>query len=262
LNDVVKDITDDIEVFRFSQAGEKLRDFTWNELADWYLEVYKIQINNNDKNNELLNYILNTILKLWHPFMPFVTEAIWSSMYGEKNKDMLMVQKWPCEIVIRDRNFAILHFEIIQDIVVSIRSLRADYTIEPSKKITVVIVTKNNQELLEHNSDSIKGLAHIENLEISLDEKIKPKNSAGVVVKDISIYIDLAGAVDMQKEQKRLQKEIDKIEPYLYNLKKKLNDNNFVDHAPEVIVVAEKQKYTDMTKKLTALQIELHKLKK
>ena len=131
LNKTAREISENIEKFNFSMAGEKLRDFTWGELADWYLEIAKVE----GGKSEILNYVLNTILKLWHPYMPFVTETIWQEVYGADK--MLMVEPW-----VENGKTAAKpkDFEIIKNIVTGIRSLRAEYRIEPANAPVAQII--------------------------------------------------------------------------------------------------------------------------
>src|SRR5690606_15600174 len=129
LETIIYEVTKDIEEYKFSLAGEKLRDFTWNILADWYLEIAKVE---GDK-SQLLNYILNTLLKLWHPFMPFVTEAVWQEVYGDSQ--MLIVQKYPIPNKNKKFDQAVEFFDNeIREIIYWIRSAKKEQSI-PQKKI-------------------------------------------------------------------------------------------------------------------------------
>ena len=156
LNRVVQETSENIEKFNFSMAGEKLRDFTWGELADWYLEIAKVEGGKSD----ILNYILNTILKLWHPYMPFVTETIWQEVYGADK--MLMVEMWAES---KKANAKVKDFEVVVAAVTTIRSLRAQFKIEPAKKIGAFINAGSKEKLLKENEEIIKALARLEKIE-------------------------------------------------------------------------------------------------
>ena len=259
LNEIIKEVTENIEKFNFSLAGEQLRDFTWNELADWYLEISKIE---KDK-GEILNYILETILKLWHPFMPFVTETIWANM----EHDMLMVSKWPTVIARSPQTTkqsssltAVSSFAIIQNIITSIRSLRADYKIDPAKKLGVAISAGKMVGLLMENVDVVKGLARLEDCSI---ERLaaKPVDSVGFVVDGVEVFVDLSGVVDLKKEKFRLQTEIAEVKKYADSLEKKLANKDFVSRAPASVVEAEKKKLVEARLKLEKLGEQLKSLK-
>ncbi len=258
MESVVAIISGDLENYQFSQAGETLRDFTWNELADWYLEIVKIE----GGKSEILNYVLNTILKLWHPYMPFVTEAIWKEVYGEDQ--MLMVESWPKNTDGVEQGYkkgvsTFVEFGIIQEIIVGIRSLRADLNIEPGKKINIRVSAGDKVDLLNENVEVIKGLARLEKIEI--ETKIEKKDGeVGFVSGGIEVFVNLSGAVDIEKEKSRIEKEIAKVEPYVSSLEKKLSNKGFTDNAPEEILAGEKKKLEEAKEKLEKLQEQLTNL--
>ena len=251
LNEIIKTTTENIEKYNFSYAGEQLRDFTWGDLADWYLEIAKIE---GDK-SEILNYILNTILKLWHPFMPFVTETIWQEIYGAEN--LLMIENWPHSVILNGaKRSEESGFSVIQSIIAGIRSLRADNKIEPSKKLDAVIIAGKKTNLIKENLEIIKGLARLEKVDIQEKGK-KPDNAVGFVEGGVEVYINLAGTVDIGKEKIRLQNEIATVEPYLVGLEKKLANQEFVKNAPAAVVEKEKQKLSEAQEKLEKLKNQL-----
>ena len=252
LDNVSAQVTNDLENFSFSQAGEKLRDFTWGELADWYLEISKVEGNK----EKILNYILNTILKLWHPFMPFVTEAIWEEIYEKEN--ILMVEKWPVPAKV-SQGKQIKDFEILKNIITGIRALRAEYKIEPAKKLNVYIFGKN-AGLVKSNSEVISFLARIDNLNIS-NKKKAVAQAVGFVAGGYEIFVDLAGVVDFSKEKERIQKEIDAAAPYVGSVEKKLSNKEFVKNAPKEVVEGEKKKLEEAKEKLEKLNQQLNNLK-
>ncbi|OGH82406.1 MAG: valine--tRNA ligase [Candidatus Magasanikbacteria bacterium RIFOXYB1_FULL_40_15] len=252
LDNVSAQVTNDLENFSFSQAGEKLRDFTWGELADWYLEISKVEGNK----EKILNYILNTILKLWHPFMPFVTEAIWEEIYEKEN--ILMVEKWPVPAKV-SQGKQIKDFEILKNIITGIRALRAEYKIEPAKKLNVYIFGKN-AGLVKSNSEVISFLARIDNLNIS-NKKKAVAQAVGFVAGGYEIFVDLAGVVDFSKEKERIQKEIDAVAPYVGSVEKKLSNKEFVKNAPKEVVEGEKKKLEEAKEKLEKLNQQLNNLK-
>jgi len=252
LETIVAEVTDHIEQYRFSPAAETLRDFTWNEFADWYLEIAKVE----GSKTSVLNYVLNTVLKLWHPYMPYVTEAIWQELYGEES--MLMVERWPSFAkATEDKPEVISQFNLVKDIITNIRSLRAEKNIEPAKEVSVVIVCGEEQAMLDENAALIRGLARVGSLTITGDESAKPAQASSAAIGSVMIHLDLAGAIDVDAEKARLQKEIDHVAPYVTQLEKKLSNSSFVDNAPEAVVAAEKQKLEEAQQKLAALQEQL-----
>lgn len=252
LNQVIFDTNTDFEKYQLSAAGERLRDFTWGELADWYLEIAKVE---GDK-SEILNYILNTILKLWHPFMPFVTETIWSEVYG--NETMLLVSSYPQVIdspavIDADVEFFAVTF---QRIITQIRALRTEYKIEPAKKLKVNFSSKEKSKLLEENKSLFIRLANLE--EVTVNEKVAP-GAVSFMETGIEVSVDLAGTVDVEKEKIRLEKEVATVAPYITALEAKLA-GDFATNAPPQIVEKEKQKLAEAKEKLEKLQQQISSL--
>lgn len=243
LQRVVNDCTKLLDRYDFSLTIEILRNFTWTEFADWYVEIAKVEGNK----EEILNYILNTILKLWHPFLPFVTEQIWSEVYGEK--EMLMVTKWPSPANVSANES---EFDKVRNIITGIRSLRSENKIEPVKKLNAVLVG-SNVELLVSNSEIIKSLARLEKLEIVGSFK-KPETAVGFVEGGIEVFVDLAGVVDMEKEKERIAKEVESLEKYILGLENKLSNTEFVKNAPVAVVEKDKQKLLEAKEKFNKLK--------
>ncbi|MEA1936925.1 MAG: valine--tRNA ligase [Patescibacteria group bacterium] len=241
--------------YNFSAAGEKLREFSWNDFADWYLEASKIE---NNKQKEIIsNIILQDLLRLWHPFIPFVTEAIWREIQETDEQKFLIIEKWPIQDKYKkiiEKTETAYYFEPVMDVIKSIRSARAEYKIEPSKKINAVIYAgnKDEKELFESQSDLIKNLrTGIDKLEIK-EKGEKIKDAVYSVVGNIEIY--LTGVIDKEKEKKNLEKEINNLEKYLSRIENKLNNKNFIANAPKEIIDKEKEKYQENTTKLEKLK--------
>jgi len=225
-----------IEEMNFSLAADELNDFTWNKLADWYLEIAKIE---KDKSVILL-YILKKILILWHPFIPFVSEKIWSVF----NNSLLIVAKWPEVIENKEtgNNNNKNNFSTIQEVVVAIRNARSENKIEPAKKLSAVIYAYDVQDFLQKNASLIKNLkTGIESLEIKTEGEKIPE---AILVISGKIEIYLLGALDKEKEMARLLKEKELLEKLIDIQIKKLANEEFVSRAPEKIVLVEKEKLT------------------
>lgn len=251
LNEIIKTTTENIEKNNFSFAGEQLRDFTWGDLADWYLETAKIE----GGKSEILNYALNTILKLWHPFMPFVTEAIWQEVYGEDQ--MLIIEVWPSTVIARNgATKQSLDFEIIKNIITAIRSLRAEYKVEPAKKVNVAVSAGAKEKLLSENAEIIKALARLENLTIA-KKTDRPEGSVGFVESGAEVFIDLSGLVDFAKEKTRLAEEIASLDKYIKSVSGKLSNQEFVRNAPKEIVEKEQAKLAETEEKINKLNDQL-----
>ncbi|MFA5187762.1 MAG: valine--tRNA ligase [Patescibacteria group bacterium] len=281
---VINEVTADINKFNFPGAVEALREFTWSDLADWYLEISKLQIKESpDKPYEelgvhtetILLYVLEKLLILWHPFIPFVTEDIWSNFEDE---DLLMIQPWPLvtdkELFtdIKDREYheetdKLLDYDEIlypfykfEEIVMTIRNLRSDFKIEPAKKVEVTIVGKDLDKIkLNEQIDNIIYLARLNNLEIG---KIKPDNSVSHVLEGVGeICLHLQGLVDLPKEKARLENEIASVKKYAQSLAQKLKNKEFTKKAPKDVVEKEQEKLKQQQEKLVKLEEQLNSLK-
>jgi len=254
LDDVVRSVTQDLEDMNFSRAGETLRDFTWNELADWYLEIAKIE----KGKEKLLVHLLSEVLKLWHPFMPFVTEEIWDRAFATGKDDLLIVADWPKVGKAADKAVQ-ADFALLQELIVAVRNIRANYKVEPGKQVELVIFAGDKTALLKEQESLMRGLAKAAKLDISVTGQA-PEKAAGAVVGGIQVFVPLGSLVDFDAERKRLGDELAEAEKYLASLGKKLANQDFVARAPEAVVAAEKAKLAAQEEKVGKLKEQIKKL--
>ncbi|MFC1615224.1 valine--tRNA ligase [Patescibacteria group bacterium] len=274
LERILENVTQAIENYEFSQAGEMLREFTWNDFADWYIEISKFE--KGEEKERILKMIMQDLLKLWHPFMPFVTEKIWEEMGNEK---MLIVEEWPKQEnkkIIKQKNKNIDYdFELVKDIIISIRNVRAKYNIKPyitiangraqdkiqmSQKIKAIIYAGDKKELLESQAELIKKLrTGISELEIK-EKGPKIRNAIYIAEAGIEIYLVIPD-FDFKAETERLEKEIMKQEKLVDNQKNKLTNTNFVQRAPEAVVKGEKDKLATWESDLAKIREQLEHLR-
>lgn len=262
LEKLIDEISKELDNYNFSQAGEKLREFTWNDLADWYLEASKFE--KNGEKDKILIYILENLLKLWHPFMPFVTEVIWQELGKDK---MLIIEEWPEKNTPfnkgpaspkRERGEGVggfNDFELIKNIVSAIRNARSENKVEPSKKIKAIIYAGKQNKLIESQAELIKNLrTGIGELEI-LDKGKKIGKAIYAAVGEIEIY--LIGAIDEEKEKERIKKEIENLEKIIKTTEIKLSNKEFVEKAPEKVVNMEKEKLAKAESELKKLREQI-----
>lgn len=247
---VIARVTDLLESHQFSAAGEMLRDFTWGEFADWYLEIAKTQ--KGPSTDKILLYILERLMILWHPFMPFVTEEVWKA-FGTGS--FLMLETWPKATGKEDLE-AEAGMQTVQEVVTVIRNLRAEYKIEASKEITVSIGAGAAESVLATQSEAIQRLTRTGLLTIAGTVE-KPANAAGAVAGSVQIFVDLAGLVDKDKERTRLTTEQKEVSGYISSLDGKLANTEFVSKAPEKVVNDLKAKREEAAKKLAAIEEQL-----
>ncbi|HBP00913.1 MAG TPA: valine--tRNA ligase, partial [Candidatus Moranbacteria bacterium] len=269
INSLTEEITGNYNDFQFSQIGEKLREFVWDDFADWYIEISKFE-NNKKEKDAILNFVLETALKLWHPMMPFVTEHIWKELGKE---GMLMVEKWP-QAKLTDLSNEVggtngMKFDLIREIITSIRNGRLENNIDPKKKIKVVIDTKNQtdyfgektEDLIREQENIIKSLrTGVEELEIASSGK-KVENSIQRTIGGINIYIPLEGLIDIEKEKEKAQKEIRNLKKYIDGLEGRLSNEEFVSNAPEKVIEGQRESLTKAKAELEAVENQLKNLK-
>jgi len=265
LQNTVKSVNENLKKYRFNDAAKNLYNFTWNYFCDWYIELIKQQLYSDNKEQKetplfVAIYTLKTILKLLHPFTPFITEEIWNSIKSENESDII-ISEWP-----KTQNKFVnkqieKEMKLVMEIITAIRTIRSEMTVPPSKKANVLI--QNNSEkykdILNRNSEYIISLAKIENLTIDKNIK-KPDLSATAVVENLQIYIPLEGLIDIDKEKQRLEKEIGNFEGRLKAVQGKLHNPNFVKRAPKNIVEHERNKERSYKDSLELLKKNYEKL--
>lgn len=234
MHNLIEQVGKDLDDYKFSQAGEKLRDFTWNDFADWYLEVSKFE--KAGEKTKMLSLILCDLLRLWHPFIPFVSEVIWQEL---GNKDLLMINRWPDINKYKNIKFEnnASGFVLAKSIIESIRNARSENKIEPSKKVKVIIYGHRDKELIKAQAGIIKKLrTGIKTIRIYGRGK-KQKNAIYTTVGNIEISI--IGGVDKEKELIRIKKEIENLQKSISIIEQKLANKEFIEKAPAEIVKRE-----------------------
>lgn len=261
LGEVSKSVTSKIEKFEFSSAGEELRDFTWNELADWYLEISKIQLTAYSlqltvNTKKILLYLLKNVLKLWHPFMPFVTEAVWRGAFAGGEEDFLMVQDWPKLKVKKDAK-AEADFRLVQEIVTAIRNIRSEQEIPPKNPVNVTIQAGTVYlKLIQENESIIKSLATIEKLNIG---KEKGPEFKGAIKKSIGPFLVFVHILEQNLDvhRRNLEIELRQATEYYDMVKRKLDNKSFVTRAPKEVVEAERVKLEETRLKIEKIKESL-----
>jgi len=270
LNRTVKDVTDFMENYKFSSAIKTLYDFVWHDFCDWYVEMVKSRFSLPEKDKdrisaeEVTHLVLNHILKLLHPFAPFVTEEIWHHLYKieTSNADNALIQaEWP-KVKKELINLSLENaMERVQEVVYSIRNIRSEMNVPPVKKANVVIKVDKLDlvKILEENKGHIINLGKVENLKIGMRIK-KPKHAASAVIKDVEIFLPLEDLIDLEQERLRLEKELSKVTALLDKANKKLSDEDFLKRAPKNIIDKEKAKREDYLKMVEKLNKNLEEV--
>lgn len=263
LSETVHAVDEALAKYRVSEAAQLVYDFVWRDFCDWYLELAKPAYGE-EMDAETLAFSVETfdaILRLLHPFMPFVTEELWWKLRPREAGDALIAASWPAAADLHTDAEAAALFGLVQDLVTAIRQVRAQYNVPPSKGITASIRVGGESATetvaaLESARAYLERLAGIESLQIGTDLE-KPAASAAAVVDRHEVYVPLAGMIDLDQERERLQKEIDAKRQFLGSVEKKLRNEAFVTRAPEAVVAKERQKAADAKAEIEALQANL-----
>lgn len=242
--------------YQYGEAGNQLRGFLWDEFADWYIEISKYPLYQGDakaKENtrRVLVHVLNTCLRLLHPYMPFVTEALWE--YLPTHTNALIVAAWPVADEAYLDEQAEQTMTILMDLVRDIRNVRIQYDVDPAKRISALAHPGSYRTILSEYGYLFARLCNLPQLDLLGDDQPAPENSAVVVASDINIYLPLAGMIDLQIEYERLSKEIDKLNSQIERSEKMLANEQFVVRARPDVVEAERSKLADL--KTRAAQI-------
>ena len=246
VNNVVKEVIDNMDKFDLGIAAQKIYDFAWTEYCDWYIEIVKPRLYGDDVEAKkaalyTLTYVLETILKLLHPYMPFITEEIYT--YLPTVEGSIVIAQWPHYK--EEDNMASEEemMELAMDGIRNIRNARAEMDVPPSKKAKVIIVPTEDKKLaVEATKEYFITLASASMVEIAETEENIPEDAVSVVINGARIFIPLDELVDFEKEKERLTKEKAKLEGEIKRVNGKLSNQGFLAKAPESLVNEEKAK--------------------
>ena len=258
---VAEDISSYIDNYRFNDAASICYQFVWHEFCDWYLEMVKLELYSKDqKRREVaqsaMQILLSGVLRLLHPFVPFITEEIWQRL--PHTKGSIMVAQFPQRTEFIYDEELIKEMDLLKEVITGIRNIRGEMNIPPKKDVKIVIDVKGSKEkeILKSNFPYITSLAKVESMDIVSDTG-KPDSSATYVFGNIQVHVLLKGLINYDDERKRIFKRIEKIEKEMGMSKKKLANRDFLDQAPPHIVENVKEKVQLMSIKLEKLNQNL-----
>lgn len=251
-------VSEAMENYDFSEAGQELQTFTKNEFCDYYIEEFKLTKETSKYWESVITYVMNILLKLWHPYIPFVTEEIYSKLWF--TWDLITANWWVVEI---DRDMQVEKDNaLILDIIREVRSIRADNNIMPNKTIGLQIYAKNkNAEIIWWVLDLIAWIVKAESCELVSKKPNSMELAYWVIKAWVEVYIDTSNALDVDKEIERIKDQIEDTKEYISILDKKLLNEAFVNKAPEKLVRMEMEKKEQAKNKLTKLEEKLANLK-
>lgn len=254
-----EDVTRFLEKYELGEAARTLYDFIWNEFCDWYIELAKLRLYKEtgvEKHTaqHVLTYVLQGIMRLLHPFMPFITEEIWQHLPHEG--ETIMLSSWPGAGDMDRYPEEEAEMNVIMEIVRAVRNIRAEMNVPLGKRVKIIMLAdKEGAALAEKGKGYIAGLCQAETLDVQDSMVQKPEQAAAAVVKGIEIFLPLKGLIDLDKEISRLEKEVGNLDKELARLAGKLKNPGFLAKAPAQVIEKEKAKETEFeTKKKTLLE--------
>jgi valyl-tRNA synthetase len=268
LNEVARDVDDALSGYRFNEAASSLYRFTWSEFCDWYIELIKEDLYKGDAARKttaqyILWTVLENLLRLLHPFMPFITEEIWQSLPGKRPVSSIMKASYPAPVPEWQYTEGAQEMELVMEVIRGIRNIRGEVEVPPSREIAVILDCGSDESLhiLKRNEGYVMSLARLSDLAMGRAPE-RPADAAVQVAGDVQIIIPLKGLVNVEEEEKRLLKEIGKIEKDIDFLGKKLQNPDFIGRAPASVVAKEQEKQEEFTKKKQVLLENLEKIRR
>ena len=266
VNTLAKEVTDNLDNYELGIAVQKVYDFIWDEYCDWYIEMVKPRLyNEEDETREAALWTLKTVLinalKMLHPFEPFITEEIFTSIQSEE--ETIMLSKWPeftSEFDFEEDEKAI---ELMKEAIKNIRNIRAEMNVAPSKKAKVFVVSENEdvRNIFEHGKVFFATLAYASEVVVQADKTGIDDDAVSTVIHNGVIYMPFAELVDIAKEKERLSKEREKLIKEVERVEKKLSNQGFVSKAPEKVIAEEKAKMEKYSTMLKAVEEQIERLK-
>ena len=256
LSRTIASVDESFEAYRFSDTAKKIYDFTWSDYCDWYIEVIKSRLYGTTEAEKIIAYsvachVMRGILKLLHPFAPFITEELWQRLRRDGEND-LIVESWPETEGSWIDDGSEGNFSEIQEVITGVRTVRAEMNIPPGTRSDLFIRSDDGQSL-KSNEQLIKDLAKVNDLTIRPDVE-RPSKSATVVVGKKELFIPLGDLIDVDSEKNRLAEKIDSLDGRLSSVAAKLNNHDFVERAPKDVVERERKKLGDMKENLAKLK--------
>lgn len=254
-------LTSSMDKFEINQAVKILYSFVWNDFCDWYIEMIKTRLysDNEEIKSVTLHHALSLfteMLKIAHPFMPFITEELWQLVQQREEGESISKSVYPKENKELINSAAESEMETVQDIVYAIRNIRGEMNIPPSKKVDAII---KSADVKEYQQEYIRNLAKANTI-ITGSNVTKPKVCASAVISNSEIYVPLEGLIDIEVEKQRIEKEIKRLETSLNGIEKKLSNGKFINNAPADVVEKEKAKQKDWSNNLSKLKSMLSSL--
>ena len=264
LNETIADVTRLSDKYEFGEVGRVLYNFIWDDFCDWYIEMSKITMNGEDEDakqmtRSVLTYTLDNILRMLHPFMPFVTERIWQQI--PHDGESIVLASWPTVDETLNNETSKQAMQHLVEVIVAVRQIRSEVNTPMSKEVPMIIQTKSDElkVLLQNNEHYIKRFCNPSTLTIDSNVEL-PDEVMSQVLTDKEVHLPLEGLINIEEEIARLSKELDKYQKELDRVNQKLNNEKFTAKAPAHIIEAERNKQQDYQAKYDAVQQRIEAL--
>jgi valyl-tRNA synthetase len=250
--------------FLFAEAGQHIYEFFWSEFADWYIEASKIALYGSDgaaksRTRHVLVYVLDQCLRMLHPFIPFVTEAVWQHLPHEE--EALIIAKWPeADPACIDAE-AEAEMGLLMALIQGIRHIQAEYNVKPGTPVPAHIAAASHLETIERHRALLERLAHADPAALQIAAALDaPEHAAAAIAGDVTAYVPLTGLIDLEAERVRLQKQLDDTAAQVARVDELLANEGFVAKAPAEVIAREREKLAGLRAELESLEKRLEVL--
>ncbi len=269
-NETVKRVDELFERYELGEAARLIYEYLWNDFCDWYLEISKYQLyrqgesadikKDRNRTRSILVYLIDGVMRILHPFMPFISEEIWQQLPNRK-EEALVVAAWPEASEKIHFPIEVEEMDLFQEVVRAIRNLRSQLKLPPDQKTPVIVKAgEQSAACLNAESHQIKRLAAVDDLTIAAGAAKPEQALTAIITEDLEVYLPLEGVIDFEAERARLQKELTQVETEIKRTESKLRSEGFLKKAPAEVVAKEKARRDDQEARLQKLQQRLQEL--
>lgn len=249
LNQLIRTVQRLFDTYQYGEAGRQIRSFLWDEFADWYIEMSKHALYSDDASDrmhtlQVLVHTMDTCLRLLHPFMPFATEEIWR--YLPHSGEALIIADWPQADSSLIDDEAESKMNVLMDLVRGIRATRIEHEVDPGRRITAQAAPGSYREIIEAHTYLFARLCNVAELQLLANGAHAPEDAASIVVSDVTVYLPLAGMIDIKAEVERLNKDLERLDQQISKTQAMLANEQFVSRARPEVVQRERDRLTEL----------------
>ena len=263
LNQLIRTVQRLFDTYQYGEAGRQIRSFLWDEFADWYIEMSKHALYSDDTTSrthtlQMLVHVMDTSMRLLHPFMPFATEEIWR--YLPHSGEALIIAQWPQADADLIDDEAENKMNVLMDMVRGIRATRIEYDVDPGHKVAAQIAPGSFHDIIEAHSYLFARLCNVPDLEVLTNGSSAPEDAASIVVSDVTVYLPLAGMIDIEAEVGRLSKDLERLSQQIEKTHNMLANEQFVSRARPEVVQRERDRLVELEASSASIRERLDQL--